>query len=411
MIKTIEVTGKEPIIMISMSRWDGDYSSAAISLAKEFSKTNHVYYFDHPFTLKELVSQFRSPRIKNRLKSLLFGTNACRSVKGYPEKFHHVVPRVVLSINWMPKGFFHYFLLGFNERIFFSGLRKVLKEEKIDRFIFFNSYNPFYGRTLPKDLLKKAYFVYQSRDDISQSEYVSKHGVNLEREAILNANLSLATGKSLVKKLSRFGPKVSQLPNAADIEIFKSNISWERPAELKGITKKIIGYTGNICHRVDYDLLYTVAKEHKDKVLVMVGPRNDLDKHTYDFEGLGNVIFTGAKNIRDLPAYLQYFDCTIIPFKMNELTKGIYPLKVNEYLAMGKPLVSTPFSPDIKEFGEVIYLAEHTDDFVKKIDQAIHEDNDELKTARIELAKTSSWTNRVALFWKLLKNANEKQDN
>jgi glycosyltransferase involved in cell wall biosynthesis len=114
-----------------------------------------------------------------------------------------------------------------------------------------------------------------------------------------------------------------------------------------------------------------VAEKHSDKLLLMVGPRSTDDYKSVGLHLLPNVKFTGAKDISELPNYLQHCDCAIIPFEYSILTKSIYPLKINEYLIAGKPVVATAFSEDIKSFKEVIYIAEEEEEFLEKIDQAI----------------------------------------
>jgi glycosyltransferase involved in cell wall biosynthesis len=163
---------------------------------------------------------------------------------------------------------------------------------------------------------------------------------------------------------------------------------------------------GNLCVRIDYDLIYKIATHFEKCTLLLVGPRNDANHHSIDFDRLENVVFTGGKNIFKLPDYLAVMDCTIIPFKKNALTKSIYPLKINEYLAAGKPVVSTPFSPDIEAFSEVVYLGNNHDDFLRKIEQALSPDTaHEKKQIRIDVAKNNSWTARVNLFWQLVTEA------
>jgi len=391
-----------PIVMISMSRWDGEYSSAAISLAKEFAKTNEVYYFDHPFTLKDVFLGLKKKEVRSRFNALFFGKKSIKQISDYPQKLFFVTPLVVLPINWLPKNSRLYdFLLRINNYIFFKSLRHLLKSRNIEDFIYFNSYNPFYGRKLPESIKPHSY-IYQSRDDISESEYVHKHGVKLEIEALSNADLSLATGRGLIKKLSKYNHQIKHLPNAADTSIFDSSIRWKKPKQLEDITTKIIGYMGNICHRINYELLHQIAQHHSDKTVVMLGPRNDEKHNSYNFEELKNVIFVGRKHISELPAYLSYFDCAIIPFKINELTKGIYPLKINEYLSMGKPVVTTNFSEDLIDFKDYVYIANSEEDFINKIEEAINNDTNALSRARINLSKQNSWSNRVELFWKYL---------
>src|SRR5690606_12926301 len=171
------------------------------------------------------------------------------------------------------------------------------------------------------------------------------------------------------------------------------------PKELEGVDKKIIGYTGNICHRIDYELIRDIAVKHHDKILLLVGPRNDKKATDINLDEFTNIIFTGAKSIDKLPEYLAYVDCAIIPFKCNELTKSIYPLKINEYLAAGKAVVSTNFSKDLEAFGDVVYLSNSKENYVNNIDKAIEEDTHELKLERLRVAEKNTWRARVDLFW------------
>jgi glycosyltransferase involved in cell wall biosynthesis len=115
-----------------------------------------------------------------------------------------------------------------------------------------------------------------------------------------------------------------------------------------------------------------------------------------------NVVFAGPRKINELPPYLQYFDCAIIPFRKNTLTNSIYPLKINEYLAAGKPVISTNFSADINSFSDVAYVVNTDDEFLHAIDKAIEEDNDERKQARLKVAEQNTWTVRVKQFWDII---------
>ena len=92
----------------------------------------------------------------------------------------------------------------------------------------------------------------------------------------------------------------------------------------------------------------------------------------------------------------------LIPFLCNKLTASIYPLKINEYLAAGKTVVSTNFSEDIRSFGDVIEVAKSDDEFVQLINKAIAEDSPEKVNQRIEVAESNTWEARVAQFWQLI---------
>jgi hypothetical protein len=118
-----------------------------------------------------------------------------------------------------------------------------------------------------------------------------------------------------------------------------------------------------------------------------------------ELTSFNNVIFTGKKDISELPAYLHFVQSTIIPFKCNTLTKSIYPLKVNEYLAAGKPVVSTPFSEDIMAFRGTIEIAWTNEDFSSAITNSIATDSPDRTHARQCAAEQNTWEARAASFW------------
>jgi len=131
----------------------------------------------------------------------------------------------------------------------------------------------------------------------------------------------------------------------------------------------------------------------------MVGPLNNTIYKEIGLDQMPNVIFTGGKSIEALPPYLRYFDCAIIPFNCNTLTKSIYPLKINEYLAAGKAVISTNFSPDIEGFKSQLFLANTDDEFVQMIDPAVAESTEQQIASRLATAKTNTWRARIEQFW------------
>ncbi|GEO10785.1 glycosyltransferase [Segetibacter aerophilus] len=396
------------IVMLTSSRWDDELSSSALSLAKEFSKSNRVFYIDHPFSIKDFFSGKNKTRIRSRMSSLLLGKGICRRVEGFPPGFTAVTPKLTIPINWLKDGKMYNFLSGKNDQILYKTLREVIKKNSIKQYIFINIFDPFFFKSFPSDL-KPSRLIYQTVDDISQEEYIAKHGIRLEKEAISKADFTFATSRELVRRVTPFSSRVFYLPNAADISIFKraSNTILPRPEELKNIIGKIICYTGVIGTRINYDLLKKIAIHHPDKTLVLVGPALTSEYIDAGLSDCPNIIFTGAKDINELPAYLQYSDVAIIPFEYNQLTKSIYPLKINEYLAAGKPVVSTAFSEDIKEFDKVAYIAKTNEEFLQLIDFAIKENSLQKKTERMNEAAKNTWQNRVETFWNIVEEQSE----
>ena len=380
-----------------MLSWDNEISSAAFSLAKELAKQHRVFYFDNPFTLKDFIVDFKHPKIKTRRRRFFSRQQRCQALPKLGAGFHAVTPSLTLPINFLPRGVVYRFFLRINRRIVKRNLRQLLRQYHIGPYIFFNSFNPFYhGIATGPPLLT----VYQSRDDISQVTYGSKHGVALETEAIRASDISFATARQLARTLqARAQRPVHHLPNAVDLAAFPRSAPTHQPRDIVGLQRPIIAYVGNLDQRVDYALLHRIATDHSDKVIACIGPRNDQPHHAYDFESLPNVVFLGPKPHHQLYRYLHFVACTIIPFVKNTLTASIYPLKINEYLAVGKPVVTTDFSEDVLGFAPVCYVAGDATSFSQMIDAAISQTNHDLVQQRIAFAQNNSWEARIASFW------------
>jgi teichuronic acid biosynthesis glycosyltransferase TuaH len=387
-----------PLVMVSMSRWDGDFSSASWSLAKTFAMGQPVIYVDYPFTVLDFWRERKLPRVKTRRDALLYKKRTLKRLSQYPGELYALTPPLMLPVNWLPKGKLYQQLSSINDRRLAASINKALKELGYSECIFFNSFNPLY-LTQPFGKINFQTYIYQSRDNIRGLEpYLSKHGAEAEVNAIRQAGLSIATSRQLQKELSLYADKeVAYVPNAADFETFKKAFRGGLPVpdDLEDIPSPRIGYTGNICHRLDYELIQSICKAHPEKNLVMVGPRNHWESTTINLDEIENLHFLGPKSIEQLPSYLAHFDVLILPFLCNEVTKSIYPLKINEYLASGKPVVATPFSEDITGFEKIIEIAGSPKEFVMGIEEGIFQDNPERKLERYKIAEINTWQHRV----------------
>ncbi len=386
--------------MISMSRWDGDFSSASWSLAKAFAKNQPVIYVDYPFTVIDFLRERKLNRVKVRKEALLFKKGPLKRLSQFQGQLYALTPPLMLPVNWLPNGQLYRWFSSFNDNRLAQSINRALKEIGYEECVFFNSFNPLY-LSEPIGKIKFQSFIYQSRDNIRGLEpYLRKHGAEAEINAIRQADLSIATSRQLQKELSQLsGKEVAFVPNAADFDIFKTAFDGQLPLpeEFINIPGPRIGYTGNICHRLDYDLIRTICMAHPEKNLVLVGPRNHWASTDINLDAIENLHFIGPKNIEQLPSYLAHFDVLILPFLCNEVTKSIYPLKINEYLASGKPVVATPFSEDIKGFAQVIAIADFPKEFVKAIEEGILHDNNAKQIERHEIASINTWDQRVQL--------------
>lgn len=379
-----------------MSRWDEPYSSTIFSLAKEFARRHRVFYIDHPYTIKDFWQANKQANAPHRRKALLFGNDIFTSLAHLSPNLIAVTPRLTLPINWANGGVYN-FLARWNDGSVIAAIRKTIQQYNIKQYLFINSFDPFFAQQLPPDIAPTQY-IYQSTDAMQQGAYVAKHGVKLEQEMMKRADKTLVTSKQLLKYAQQFSANAHLLPNAADVALFNQAVSqhFARPTDLPTTTQPIIMYTGNISQsRMDFALLQKIAQQHPNKQLVCIGPIDSPEHTKYGLDKMPNVTFLPPKTIEQLPAYLQYAQCCIIPFLANELTQSIYPLKINEYLAAGKPVVTTNFSEDIADFAHIAHVAQSHTDFVQAIQTALDTNTPALQQARIALAQTNSWTERA----------------
>lgn len=278
-----------------------------------------------------------------------------------------------------------------------NSISRAIRSFEFHNYLYINCYNPFFAGWLPPEMGAKA-SLYHCIDDISQNAYTARHGIQLEEKACRGADCTLVTSSNLYQIKAPIARRIQTFFNAADVSIFEKarTEKYPRPVELQNRPNQVIGFIGNLDElRIDYVLLRQIALQFPDKTLLLVGPVNSSEPAERGLTKLPNVIFAGSRALQDLPPLLQYMDCVLIPFLCNTLTFSIYPLKINEYLAAGKPVVSTRFSADIGTFAPYIYLADDSSEFLKHIETALQESNATLVQDRIALAQQNTWESRI----------------
>jgi glycosyltransferase involved in cell wall biosynthesis len=165
------------------------------------------------------------------------------------------------------------------------------------------------------------------------------------------------------------GDGMVEIANGVDWQLFDA--AWQQPqppAVMTALPRPRIGYAGALAPWIDFDLLAAVAGALPDASLVLIGPpvggENDPARW---FTGLDNVHILGSRPHVDLPQYLMQMDVTLIPFRLNALTRGVNPNKLHEYMAVGCPVVSTDFSPFIHDYEPHVRIGADADAFVMAI--------------------------------------------
>jgi len=250
-----------------------------------------------------------------------------------------------------------------------------------------------------KDILKPKTYIYYTRDNLISMDFWKIQGKRIEALHMKKADIVVANSTYLSKLASQFNDNSYYVGQGCDVSEFNPTKISTIPNDIVNIKKPIIGYIGALLTvRLDIDIILHIAKTRQDWNIVLVGPE-DNDFKNSELHKLKNVYFLGNKNGKELPMYLKEFDVAINPQKLNPLTIGNYPRKIDEYLAMGKITVATK-TEAMSVFSEHTYLAENKQQYINLIDLALKENSEEKIKQRIQFANTHTWENNVNEIYK-----------
>lgn len=263
--------------------------------------------------------------------------------------------------------------------------------------------NPIVWTYMPNsaDLIKKLpehkLLVYDCVDEHTEYTGLINKAVvtELERELMSRCDLVFVTAQGLYNSKKSYAREIYFSPNAANVEHFMKaqDPSTVVPEDISAIPGPIVGFVGVIQDWVDLDLVRAAALAHPEWSCVMIGPvAAGID--TSSLKALPNVRFLGRKDVKDLPNYIKAFDVCINPFKINQLTDKVSPLKFYEYLASGKPIVSVNM-PGVSDFSDVVEISNNTEEFIKGIEHALANETPEKLQARLNRAQENSWDSRA----------------
>jgi glycosyltransferase involved in cell wall biosynthesis len=222
---------------------------------------------------------------------------------------------------------------------------------------------------------------------------------DMERDLARSADLVLVSSETLWENKHSLNAKTVWIPNAVDFEAFaEASGRAIRPVDIIGLSSPIAGYVGAINEKLDLELLAYAAQECAGWTFLLVGPVALQDKSAQhallELQRLDNVRLLGQRPVESVPAYVASCDVCLLPYKLNEWTRHIDSLKLYEYLACGKPVVSTRV-PTAERFSDFVHLCDGQDAFAAAIPRAQQQDSAESRAARQAVASRNTWDQRI----------------
>ena len=222
----------------------------------------------------------------------------------------------------------------------------------------------------------------------------------MEEDLARQAVQVFCTAQGLFDRLRAVQPATALIPNGADYALFSQAAEpadWNETVireDAAATRRPVFGFVGMLQDCIDYDLLEYLARERPGWDIVLVGrelPGVDLSR----LARYPNIRKLGLKPQAELPALIRNMDVCLNLFRDGDLAKDVSPLKFYEYLATGKPVVSTRMPLQVLEYADVVYIADGPEDFVVQCELALAENDPQKRAKRMEYGKACSWEERV----------------
>ena len=278
-------------------------------------------------------------------------------------------------------------------------LRDFLRQHRIRDYVLWY-YTPM-AIEFTRSLTPRA-VVYDCMDELAAFAGAPPAMRQREEELLTRADVVFTGGQTLYESKRHSHPNVHAFPSSVDLEHFsRGRVSQADRDDQAHIPHPRLGFFGVVDERMDLELLRRVSELRPDWQLVIVGPVVKIDPSVLPVAA--NIHYLGPKSYDELPSYIAGWDVALLPFARNEATRYISPTKTPEYLAAGKPVVSTSIRDVVRPYGVqgLARIADDPDDFVAAVEAALAEDPGErLRQADAFLTQTSwegTWTRMYRL--------------
>lgn len=249
-------------------------------------------------------------------------------------------------------------------------LAKLFEDYNIVDYIFWY-YTPM---SLPYSRhLHPAFTVYDCMDELSAFKFAPPLIKELEKELFKQADIVFTGGHSLYEAKKNYHHNIHLFPSSIDKDHFlKARYNTEEPEDQKAIPHPRIGFFGVIDERFDIDLIQKIADARNHWQFIFIGPIVKIEQNTLPKEN--NIHYLGKKSYDKLPYYINYWQIAIIPFALNESTQFISPTKTPEYLAAGKPVISTAIKDVIHPYGinNLVHIIHNYNEFIERAEKELN---------------------------------------
>jgi glycosyltransferase involved in cell wall biosynthesis len=255
-------------------------------------------------------------------------------------------------------------------------------------------YEWFYSpMTAPSFLgrFRAASIIYDCMDELANFRFAPPDIGQREQFLLAHSNVVFTGGYRLFEAKSRSHSNTHFYGCGVDVGHYSKARAEDTdvPGDLASLAKPILGYFGVIDERIDYNLISALAESFRDGSVVMVGPFAKINPA--ELPKADNIHWVGQRCYGDLPALVKSFDVCLMPFALNEATRYINPTKTLEYMAAGKPIVSTAVPDVVRNFGSIVAIANSVDEFIGATRAATENPDQRRISQGISRAEASSW--------------------
>ena len=382
---------KRDIICVSFIEWEGVYLKSTVKLMSLLAANNRILFVEYAFTYKDVVAQILRPRgipvarilgLKPRLRSITTPENS---------QLWLWTPPPVPPYNFFRNDFLFNLFAKLGASLMARSIRRVIKQMDFHEPVVINAFNPFYGIHQVGKLNETA-TIYYCYDGIAGTRN-GPRGARIEAGFMKKIDGVICTSDALAEEKSRTNPNCRVVKNGVDFASFQSVIRTLKPIVNP---RPIVSYIGSIDQRIHFQLIQEVAN-------LLPG---------YDFHFIGRVVNEKAKHILEeipnihffppvppltVPELMFHSNVGIIPYTLNEINQNVYPLKINEYLAVGTPVVMTGFAR-LPEFDAIVKVASEPETFTQALRDAVDFNSQKDRNLRMDFASKNSWDQRASDF-------------